>query len=178
MNSSGPSAPNNRPALALIAAVARNGVIGANNALPWRLPDDLARFRTLTTGHSVIMGRKTWASIGRPLPGRQNIVVTRQGDLDLPGVDAAATFEAAMDLVRLPAPAYCIGGGELYALALPHALRLNLTEIDADFAGDARFPDFDRSAWQVTGRESRTTPAGLAYAFVDYLRNASAIPDR
>ncbi len=157
----------------MIAAIADNGVIGANNALPWRLPEDLARFRTLTTGHAVIMGRKTWASIGRPLPGRQNIVVTRQSGLRLDGAEVAASLDSALDLVRMPAPAFCIGGGELYALALPHAQRLYLTEIARRFDGDAVFPAFDRSLWREAGRETRRTPDGHAYAFVDYVRIAA-----
>ena len=108
-------------ALALIAAVAKNGVIGEGNALPWRLPADLQHFRALTMGHAVIMGRKTWQSIGRPLPGRQNIVVTRQRDFSAKGAEVAFSLGEALRAVTMPAPAFCIGGGELYALALPLA---------------------------------------------------------
>ncbi len=166
--------PNNpRPALAIIAAVAANGVIGSNSALPWRLPDDLSRFRALTTGHAVIMGRRTWASIGRPLPGRQNIVVSRQRELRLDGAEIAESLESALGLVRMPPPAFCIGGGELYALALPQAQQLHLTEIARAFDGDVTFPAFDRSRWRETGRETRRTADGLVYAFVDYVRCAA-----
>ena len=99
------------PKLALIAAVARNGVIGAGNALPWRLPADLRRFRALTSGHAVVMGRRTWESLGRPLPDRQNIVVTRAAGWHAAGAEVAASLAAALALARLPAPVFCIGGG-------------------------------------------------------------------
>ena len=157
-------------ALALIAAVARNGVIGGRNTLPWRLPADLKRFRALTTGHAVIMGRKTWESIGRALPGRQNIVVTRQPGYAAEGALVHASLDGALSAVTLPAPVYCIGGGELYALALPRAATLFLTEIDRNFDGDTRFPDFDRAAWREAAREEHRAPEGFAYAFVTYER--------
>jgi dihydrofolate reductase len=122
--------PQNRPgtsdestsiaarSLALIAAVASNGVIGVDNRLPWRLPDDLKRFRALTVGHAVIMGRKTWESLSRALPERQNIVVTRQPGYAAIGADVAASLDDALAIVRLPAPVFCIGGGELFRDAL------------------------------------------------------------
>ena len=152
--------------LALIAAIAANGVIGDRNRLPWRLPEDLQHFRALTTGHAVIMGRKTWESLPGPLPGRQNIVVTR--DPHCAAVEVAATLDAALALVRLPPPAFCIGGGELYRAALPRATTLYLTEIDRDFAGDATFPTFDRGDWPETSRESRRGdgPDAFTYHFV------------
>jgi dihydrofolate reductase len=157
-------------ALALIAAVAKNGVIGSGNALPWRLPADMQRFRALTTGHSVIMGRKTWESIGRPLPERQNIVVTRQRDYAAPGAVVCSSFEEAMAAIALPAPAFCIGGGELYALALPRATTLHCTHIEQDFAGETRFPELDATMWRETEREEHRAPEGFAYAFVTYER--------
>ncbi len=160
------------PALALIAAVARNGVIGAGNALPWRLPDDLKRFRALTTGHAVIMGRRTWESLPRALPGRQNIVVTRAPDRAFAGAEAARSLADALSRVRMPAPAFCIGGGGLYAAALAHADVLHLTEIDREFEGDTAFPPFDRAAWRETARETHRAPDGLGYAFVTYERRA------
>jgi dihydrofolate reductase len=158
------------PSVALIAAVARNGVIGADNALPWRLPEDMQHFRALTTGHAVIMGRRTWDSLARALPARQNIVVTRRTGAGFDGAESAASFAAALALVRLPAPAFCIGGGELYAVALPRADTMYLTEIDADMAGDTRFPAFDRTSWRETAREEHRCAAGLAFAFVTYTR--------
>jgi dihydrofolate reductase len=164
----GPNSP--RPAVALIAAVARNGVIGADNALPWRLPEDMRHFRATTTGHAVIMGRRTWESLPRALPGRQNIVVTRQPDAGWQGAETAPSFAAALARVRMPAPAFCIGGGELYAAALPLADVLYLTEIAADIAGDTYFPPFDRALWHETAREPHVSSEGLAFAFVTYAR--------
>ena len=160
--------------LAIIAAVAANAVIGAGNRLPWRLPADLKRFRVLTTGHAVIMGRKTWDSIGRPLPDRQNIVVTRNKDFRVSGAEVASTLADALALVRLPAPAYCIGGGELYREALPLAGIIYLTEVGRDFDGDATFPEFDRGEWREVEREAHAGLAddGLPYAFVTYHRTS------
>jgi dihydrofolate reductase len=165
--------PGARSRIALIAAVAHNGVIGADNRLPWRLPDDVRRFRDLTTGHSVIMGRRTWESIGKPLPGRQNIVVTRARDRAIPGVEFAPSLDAALELANRPEPVFVIGGEALYREALPRAELLYLTEILRDFEGDARFPDFDRSRWRETSREPRAAlgaAGGLAYHFVSYER--------
>ena len=154
--------------LALIAAVAANGVIGDRNRLPWRLPEDLAHFRALTTGHAVIMGRKTWESLGSPLPNRQNIVVSRNPRYHAAGAEVVATLDAALALVRLPPPAFCIGGGELYRIALPRADFLDLTEIDRDFPGDATFPPFDPAGWRESSRESRcgTGADAFTYRFV------------
>ena len=157
-------------ALALIAAVAKNGVIGGGNALPWRLPADMQRFRALTTGHSVIMGRKTWESIGRPLPGRQNIVVTRQANYAANGAIVKSSLDEALRAATMPAPVFCIGGGELYALALPRATTFHCTQIDQDFAGETRFPEFDPSSWRETARDEHLAPEGFTYAFVTYER--------
>lgn len=148
-----------RPPLALIAAVARNGVIGAGNALPWRLPEDLRRFKSLTLGHAVIMGRRTWESLGKALPGRQNIVVTRRREFTAPGAQSCASLAAALALVRDPPPAWCIGGGELFREALPLASRIELTAIDADIAGDTYFPPVDWSQWREVARESHAGDA-------------------
>ena len=162
-----------RPPLAVIAAVAANAVIGDGDRLPWHLADDLKRFRALTTGHAVIMGRRTWESIGRPLPGRQNIVVTRQAAFAAPGAQTAESLPAALALVRMPAPAYCIGGGELYRQALPLATTLYLTEIARAFAGDTTFPAIDRGDFRETSREAHVdNEHGLEYAFVTYERVA------
>jgi dihydrofolate reductase len=163
-----------RPSVALIAAVARNGIIGVDNRIPWRLPDDMRRFRALTTGHSIIMGRKTWESIGRPLPDRQNIVVTHQRNFQARGADVAASLEAALGIANMPEPVFVIGGEALYREAMPRASRLYLTEIEQDFPGDARFPGYVRSAWRETLREAHRTigPDGLAFAFTAYERIA------
>jgi dihydrofolate reductase len=156
----------------LIAAVAQNGVIGTDNRLPWRLPDDLRRFRALTTGHSVIMGRKTWESIGRPLPERQNIVVTRQRFFRAPGALVAGSLKAALAMAELPEPVFVIGGEALYRAALPLAGLLYLTEIQRDFDGDTRFPDYVHQGWRETAREGRRMdgPDGFAFAFTTYER--------
>jgi len=166
-----------RPAVALIAAVAANGVIGTENRLPWRLAEDLKRFRALTVGHAVIMGRKTWESLPRALPDRQNIVVTRQRGYRAAGAEIADSFPSALARVLLPEPAFCIGGGELYRAALPFATVLHLTEIDRDFDGDARFPPFDRGDWREIAREDRkaSDPDGFAYAYVTYERATAPV---
>ncbi len=171
-------APSIRPsgastvALEIVVAIAANGVIGDRNGLPWRLPADLRHFRKLTTGHAVLMGRRTWDSIGRALPERQNIVITRRADFRPEGAEVAHSLDAAIALARLPPPLCCIGGGEIFRIALPRATRMHVTEIAADFPGDAFFPEFDRSLWRETARE--THPAGadaaFAYAFVTYDR--------
>jgi dihydrofolate reductase len=160
--------------LALIAAVAANGVIGDRNRLPWRLPEDLQHFRELTTGHAVIMGRKTWESLPGPLPRRQNIVVTRDPNYVARGAEIAHSLDAALALVRLPPPAFCIGGGEVYRAALPRATTLYLTEIDRDFAGDASFPPFDRAEWPATSCQTHRSadPQAFDYRFVTRERRA------
>jgi dihydrofolate reductase len=170
-----PSAPDSAQAhrIAVIAAVARNGIIGVENRLPWRLPEDMRRFRALTTGHAVIMGRRTWESIGKPLPGRQNLVVTRGRGPAMPDVEFAPSLDAALARVRLPEPVFVIGGEALYRDALPRADLLYLTEIERDYVGDARFPRFDRSRWRELGREAGTAldgPGSLAYHFAVYER--------
>jgi dihydrofolate reductase len=160
------------PRLVVIAAVAKNGVIGANNGLPWRLPDDLKRFREVTIGHAVIMGRKTWETLPRALPERQNIVVTHRADYQAAGAEVARSLDDALRRIARPAPAFCIGGAELYRLALPRADELHLTEIDRAFDGDTHFPALDRGMWRETARESRrqADPGGFQYAFVTYRR--------
>ena len=163
------------PALAIIAAVARNGVIGVDGGLPWRLPADLRRFRALTWGHAVIMGRRTWRSLGRPLPGRQNIVVSRSAGVACDGALVVPSLADALAAVTMPAPAFCIGGGELYRDALPIADTMYLTEVDRDFEGDARFPAIVPQEWQEIGREAGTVDrsAEFGYAFVTYRRRAA-----
>ena len=160
--------------VAIIAAVARNGVIGYRNRMPWHLPEDLRRFRQLTLGHAVIMGRHTFESIGSPLAGRNNIVVTRSPDWTRPGCHAAHSLAAALAAVREREDAFVIGGAQIYALALPIASRLYMTEIERDFEGDAFFPEFDRSLWREASRESRVldVAGGFGYQFVAYDRSA------
>ena len=164
--------------ITLIAALARNGVIGKDNALPWHLPEDLKHFKQLTTGHAVIMGRKTWESLPprfRPLPGRLNIVVTRSAEYAAPGATVVHSLEEAekVGAGETARKLFVIGGAELYAHALPLAQRLELTEIDADVEGDAYFPAFDRTEWREVKRESGVGAEGLRYAFVSYERTQS-----
>ena len=167
----GQASPRAPERLAIIAAVARNGVIGAGNAMPWHLSADLKRFRALTTGHRVIMGRKTWQSLGKPLPGRENVVVSRDRRLQAPGCRVVGSLGAALANPVLPPPAFCIGGAQLYAEALPLADEIYLTRIDADFEGDTCMPPFDPRAWQEASREDASDPAtGVRYAFVHLVR--------
>ena len=159
-----------RPRLALIAAVARNGAIGKDNALLLHLPGDLPRFKRLTLGGAIIMGRKTWESIGRPLPGRHNIVLTRNPRWHAAGADAAPSLQAALALASTAPKAFVIGGAQAWAEALPLADELILTEIDADLEGDAFFPPWDRSKFEETAREAGTDSRGLKFSFVTYAR--------
>ncbi len=160
-----------KPRLSLIAAVAANGVIGSENELPWRLPEDLKRFRVLTLGNPVIMGRRTFESIGRPLPGRRNIVVTRNIDYRAEGCETRNTLGAALAACQGGSDeVFVIGGAQIYAEALPLAQRLYLTEIRRAFEGDARFPHWDRTAWKEVAREAHRTGDGLEYEFAVYDR--------
>jgi dihydrofolate reductase len=168
-----PSAPTSERRLDIIAAIAANGVIGVNGTLPWRIPGDLRRFRALTSGHSIIMGRKTWDSLGRPLPDRQNIVLSRRAGWSPAGATTASSLAEAIARAELPDPIFVIGGAELYRAALPIAEVMHLTEVQGEFAGDAHFPDYDRAAWHEVGRESARTAVEppIAYDFVTYARN-------
>jgi dihydrofolate reductase len=166
--------------IVLIAAVAANGVIGVDNTLPWRIADDLKRFKALTLGHAIVMGRKTWESLGRALPGRHNIVVTRNADYQAAGATVVTSIGEALAVAArktenaASAPdentLFIIGGAEIYAHTLPLADRLELTEVHANVSGDAFFPAFDPHEWQTLVREPHTTADGLAYDFVTYQR--------
>lgn len=142
----------------LIAAVARNGVIGRDGRLPWRLRTDLRRFRRLTLGHPVIMGRKTWDAIGGPLPGRRSVVVSRRCGLVLAGAEVATSLEEALAVVAGDPEAFCIGGAQLYAEALPCCARIYLTWVEAEVAGDVHFPVVEWSDWQALSE--KRVPAG------------------
>ena len=163
--------------LTLIYARAANGIIGANGTLPWHLPEDLAHFKRLTSGCPVIMGRKTWDSLPvkfRPLPGRQNIVVTRQSEWQADGADRAASLHEAIALCASATETWVIGGAQIYAEAEPLAQRAIVTEIGRDFEGDAHAPTLG-AAWQETAREShRSTGAdALPFSFVTYQRSGA-----
>ena len=161
----------------LVAAVARGGVIGRDGGIPWQLQEDMARFRELTMGHPVVMGRRTWDSLPdqfRPLPGRDNIVITRDPDWSAQGADRAGSIEDALRLVGSDPHVFVIGGGEIYAAALPFADELHLTEIDADVEGDTTFPRWESGAFEETSRQSQVTADGTQFSFVTYRRTAAA----
>ncbi len=159
-----------RPAVSLIAAVARDGGIGHAGALLVRLPGDLPRLKRITMGSPILMGRKTWQSVGRALPGRRNIVVTRNASFRAEGAEVAPSLDAALQLVAAAAKVYVLGGAELYALALPAADELMLTEIDAEFPADTFFPPWDRSRFVLASHEPHETADGLRFAFATYNR--------
>jgi dihydrofolate reductase len=162
-----------KPRISIIVACAHHGVIGRNNELPWHLPEDLAHFKQTTLGKPVIMGRKTFDSIvarlGKPLPGRRNIVITRNREWHYTGVEVAHDLESAVALCKLEPDIFIIGGAELYQQAMPLADRLIVTEIALETEGDAHFPPIDVQVWQETGRDE-FEHAPLPYAFVTYER--------
>jgi dihydrofolate reductase len=164
-----PAAPN-RPRLSLIAAVARNGAIGRDNALLWHLPEDLQHFKRTTLGCPIIMGRKTWDSIGRPLPGRHNIVISRDPDWTATGASTASSLPQALEMAGDAPKVFVIGGAQIYALALPLADELVLTEVDEDAEGDTFFPNWNRQDFTPTSHEAHRSAQGLSYAFVTYQR--------
>ena len=160
--------------LTLVVAIDAQRGIGIDNKLPWHLPEDLAHFKRVTLGQPIIMGRKTFDSIGRPLPGRRNIVVTRNADWRHEGVDAVTSLDAAIALVG-EAPASIIGGAQIFAAAISVADRMIVTEIDHSFSCDTFFPPIDRGVWRETSRETHRSEAnGYDYAFVTYERQESA----
>lgn len=169
--------------IVIIAAVARNGVIGRDNQLVWRLKSDLRRFRALTMGKPLIMGRKTFESIGKPLPGRETIVLTRDPAYAAPGVQAAQSLDTALAVAdtvaaRMAASEIVIaGGGEVYGLALPHASKLHLTRVESEPEGDAVFPAFDESAFRETFREAHSAGPDdeHPFVFIDLERRTGAL---
>jgi dihydrofolate reductase len=156
--------------LSLIVAVAHNRVIGANNTLPWHLPEDLKRFRALTMGHHIIMGRKTYESLNRLLPGRTTVIVTRNLDYMVEGALVANSLQAAIILCGNDPEVFLIGGAELYAEGLKLADKLYITEIQAEFEGDAFFPEFDLTQWQETSNERHMSEKGLGFSYISYQR--------
>jgi dihydrofolate reductase len=157
--------------IAIIVAMAKNRAIGIDNTLPWRCPEDLKHFKTLTMGHHMIMGRKTFDSIGRPLPGRTTVVVTRDPELKIQGCLIAHSLPEALKLCGNNA--FIVGGADIYAQSIDYADILYITEIQQDVVGDAHFPEFDPSLWREVSREVRNqdTPQPLEYHFVTYQRN-------
>jgi dihydrofolate reductase len=161
-----------RPEIVLIAAVARNGVIGRKNTLPWRLKADLAHFKAATTGHPILMGRKTWVSLGRPLPGRRNMVLTRDAGWQAQGAEAYTSPDAALAAADGAKKVFVIGGADLYRQLIDQADTVMLTEVWADVEGDAHFPAFDRQQFEELARESRLADADneFDFDFVTYRR--------
>jgi len=159
--------------LSIIVAMAKNRTIGVNNTLPWRCPEDLKHFKALTMGHHLIMGRKTFDSIGKSLPGRITVVVSRDHSLKLPGCTVVNSLPAAIAACAHDAEVFVVGGADIYTQTMDLADTLYITEIQKDVMGDAAFPEFDKSEWQEASRERhlQETPESLEYHFVEYRRN-------
>jgi dihydrofolate reductase len=157
-----------RPRIYLVAAVAANGVIGREGRLPWHLPEDLKHFKHLTLGHPIIMGRRTWESLGGLLPGREHIVITRRPGFHAPGAALASSLEAALALCAGEAVVFVIGGSQIFAESLPLASGLVMTEIHRDYEGDTWFPPYERSRWRETQREAHLAADGTKFDFVLY----------
>jgi dihydrofolate reductase len=158
--------------IVIIAAVAKNRVIGKSNQLIWNIPADMAHFKALTAGHTVIMGRKTWESLPprfRPLPGRRNIVISRQADYVAPGAELAGSLENALELAASANTVFIIGGEQIYAQAMALADRLEITDVELEPEGDAWFPPIPASDWKAVGRTE-----GVGYAFVTYIQQAAS----
>lgn len=158
--------------LSVIVAMGENRVIGAHNAMPWHLPEDLRRFRAMTLGHPIVMGRKTFEAIGRVLPGRENLIVSRNPGLTVEGARVHGSLEAALESLDPAAEVFLIGGAELYRQGLPRADRIELTLIHRDFEGDTFFPPIDPRLWRETARsaEPESNDAGLTWSYVQLER--------
>lgn len=156
--------------LSIIVAVANNNVIGINNTLPWHLPEDLKHFKALTMGHHIIMGRKTYESLGRLLPGRITIIVTRNRGYQVEGAVIVNSLEAALSASGTDEEVFLIGGAELYQIGLELADKLYVTEVHATFEGDAFLPSFNLESWQEASRERREAANGMAFSYVVYER--------
>jgi dihydrofolate reductase len=163
----------NPRSLSIIVAMAKNRAIGINNTLPWRIPEDLKHFKKLTMGHHLIMGRKTFDSIGKPLPGRTTVVVSRDLSLKIDGCFVAHSLPEAIAYCASDPQAFVVGGADIYTQALALADTLFITEIQQDVIGDAWFPEFDKSEWLEVSREihRQESPEPLEYHFVEYRRN-------
>ncbi len=166
------------PELVLIAAVARNGVIGRGNSLVFSEPADQQHFRAATMGHAVVMGRRTWDSLParfKPLPGRRNVVISRNPGLQAPGAEVVTSLAGALALLQGQGRVFVIGGSEIYARALPLASELLLTEVDADLDGDRFFPPWDRSDYELVSRSPARSAAGANYSFARYRRRQQTV---
>lgn len=157
--------------LSIIVAMAKNRAIGRDNKLLWHISADLRRFKAITSGHTIIMGRRTYESLGRPLPNRRNIVVSRNPNFVAPGCIVVASLSAAFGLCEADDEVFVIGGGQLYEQALPFAQRLYITQVHADFEGDTFFPAIDKHQWRtVASEEAESESDGLDYTFIDLER--------
>ena len=156
--------------ISLIAAMGKNRVIGADNSIPWKLPQDMKRFKELTTGKPVVMGRKTFEAIGRMLPNRTNIIITRDRNYKAEGCVVVHSTEEALKAAHKNQEFMIIGGAEIYKQFLPIANRMYLTFIDKNFEGDAYFPEYDKNEWKEVSREEHADENGLKYAFVNLER--------
>ena len=157
-------------ALSLIVAFAKNNVIGYNNTLPWHLPEDLKHFKALTMGHHIIMGRKTYESLSRLLPGRTTVIVTRNKSYKVEGALISHSLDAAIGLCKDDTEPFLIGGAELYKIGLKHASKLYVTQVHAEFAGDAFFADIDPNLWNLIEKKDHVAISGLEYSDLIYLR--------
>lgn len=156
--------------LSIIVAIAENGVIGGKNELLWHIPDDLKRFKRITSGHSVIMGRKTFESIGKPLPNRRNIVITRNPEFGVDGVEVANSLGAALEMTKIEDEVFVIGGGEIYRQALPLATKLYITRVNDTYEGDTYFPEIPINEWLLVSSEKGNPTTGPGYTFEEYVR--------
>ena len=157
--------------LSIIVAMSSNRVIGVNNTLPWHLSEDLKHFKSLTTGHTIIMGRKTYESIGRPLPNRRNIVISRNMETSYEGAEVAHSIDDAFFISRNDNEVFIIGGSNIYEQALSSVDHLYITEIKKSFSGDAYFPEINKQIWIESSREDHIAIDGLEFSFVKYQKN-------
>jgi dihydrofolate reductase len=166
------------PRVSIIVAMARNRVIGAGNRIPWHLPAELKLFKAITMGHHIVMGRNTWESIGRLLPGRTSVIVSRQPDYRVDGALMASSLDAALAACKGDAEIFIIGGAQLYAAAMPRADRLYLTIVDADVAGDAYMPEFDLRDWRAASSQAHAADDKNPYHYVQTVyERASRVAD-
>ena len=157
--------------ISIIVAMSKNRVIGVKNSLPWHISEDLKRFKRLTTGYPIIMGRKTFESIGKPLPERRNIVISRNQNLKLQDVEVVKSIEDALKICSSENLIYIIGGEQIYNLAMPYANNIHLTEVNKEVEGDAFFPEFDKKEWKEIARENSKDFNDTSYSFVEYRRS-------
>ena len=157
--------------ISIIVAMSKNRVIGVKNSLPWHISEDLKRFKRLTTGYPIIMGRKTFESIGKPLPERRNIVISRNQNLKVQDIEVVKSIEDALKICSSENLIYIIGGEQIYNLAMPYANNIHLTEVNKEVEGDAFFPEFDKKEWKEIARENSKDFNDTSYSFVEYIRS-------